>query len=268
MQKDVNNEIRDPGFHAHLQSLLLSQDETAARSIFLSGLALRDVAGVCLITFDQRDEQPLLLWGEDLSGNLHRAQLSPEDIIDGSFRDAPRWLSLWLFRRKNPVRLSQLLRYVPFSGLLLKRAMGPPGVRPIEDFVCIPYRHHEMKCLLGIGFFHLVSESLMEETVSLALAYMVKWESTRNDATDSGAVSDETLELTTTELECLKWMAAGKTLHEISDITGMSYPNVRYHLNKAKERSGYATTQQLMVRAALDYELHPLGPDIQPGRPH
>ena len=71
----------------------------------------------------------------------------------------------------------------------------------------------------------------------------------------------EPLDLTERELECLRWMVAGKTLQDIADINGMSYANVRYHLDRAKTRHGYATTQQLMVQAALDHNLSPSGPD-------
>ena len=67
------------------------------------------------------------------------------------------------------------------------------------------------------------------------------------------------VELRPLELEVIRWSAAGKTLKETATITGLSYRTVRYHLDQARKRYGYATTQQTLVRAALDYGLDPLG---------
>ena len=61
------------------------------------------------------------------------------------------------------------------------------------------------------------------------------------------------------ELEVIRWAAAGKTLEDIAVITGLAYRTVRYHLEQARKRYGYATTQQTIVRAALDYQLDPMG---------
>ena len=271
MLQQTDERNLDSGFHAHLQQLLLAQDETSARVALLGGFALRDVAGIALVSLDESSaDGPRMVhhWGQDLTGNLEKANLEPRDLTQGAFRALPRMVGLWFFRRRNPFCLSQIFRYVPFSGHMLKRALSPPGLRPIDDLVCIPYRHHDVKCIMGICFFRKVSSETLDEVASLALAYMVKWELAQEKPGSPDGTGNDILKLTDTELECLRWMAAGKTLHEISEITGMSYPNVRYHLNKAKERSGYATTQQLMVRAALDYDLHPLGPNAPDRLPH
>ena len=61
------------------------------------------------------------------------------------------------------------------------------------------------------------------------------------------------------ELEVIRWAAAGKTLAEIAMITGLAYRTVRYHLERARKRYGYATTQQTIVRAAIDYQIDPMG---------
>ena len=72
--------------------------------------------------------------------------------------------------------------------------------------------------------------------------------------------SDKPVALTSRQREVLGWIAAGKTLNDIADITGMSYATVRFHIESARKRYGYATTQQTVVRAVLDYGLDPLGP--------
>lgn len=61
------------------------------------------------------------------------------------------------------------------------------------------------------------------------------------------------------ELECIKWAVAGKTLDDIAKITGFNYRTVRFYIDSARERYGYATNTQLYVRVALDFNLEPLG---------
>jgi len=60
------------------------------------------------------------------------------------------------------------------------------------------------------------------------------------------------------EIECIRWAVAGKSLQDIADITGLSYRSVRYQIDQARERYGYATNLQTFVRAAVDYGLDPL----------
>jgi DNA-binding CsgD family transcriptional regulator len=51
------------------------------------------------------------------------------------------------------------------------------------------------------------------------------------------------------ELDCLKWMAAGKTAWEASVILGISERTVRFHLNAAREKLDCATTTQAVAKA-------------------
>ena len=62
-----------------------------------------------------------------------------------------------------------------------------------------------------------------------------------------------------TQLECIKWAVAGKTIEDISVLTGLHYRTVRYHMEQARKRYGYATMRQTLARAACDYGLNPLG---------
>ncbi|MEO1660533.1 MAG: helix-turn-helix transcriptional regulator [Pseudomonadota bacterium] len=59
------------------------------------------------------------------------------------------------------------------------------------------------------------------------------------------------------ELECLQWLAAGKTLSEAACILGISERTLRFHVNNARERLGVATTMQTVVAAALTYGFDP-----------
>lgn len=51
------------------------------------------------------------------------------------------------------------------------------------------------------------------------------------------------------ELDCLKWMAAGKTAWEASVILGISERTVRFHLNAAREKLNCITTTQAVAKA-------------------
>lgn len=51
------------------------------------------------------------------------------------------------------------------------------------------------------------------------------------------------------ELDCLKWVAAGKTAWEASVILGISERTVRFHLNAAREKLNCLTTTQAVAKA-------------------
>jgi DNA-binding CsgD family transcriptional regulator len=112
-----------------------------------------------------------------------------------------------------------------------------------------------------------IADRLSEERINLAIAMSTlyveicdtgfeRYHSIRRCQT-SGNID---VELKSREVEIFTWAVAGKTLEDISDITNLSYATVRYHLANARERYGYATNQQAIVRAAIDYQLDPLGP--------
>lgn len=69
----------------------------------------------------------------------------------------------------------------------------------------------------------------------------------------------EAVVLGSTQLECIRWAVAGKTIEDISVLTGLHYRTVRYHMEQARQRYGYATMRQTLARAACDYNLDPLG---------
>lgn len=55
--------------------------------------------------------------------------------------------------------------------------------------------------------------------------------------------------LSTRELDCLSWTAAGKTAWEASIILGITERTVRFHLNIAREKLKCATTTQAVAKA-------------------
>lgn len=71
------------------------------------------------------------------------------------------------------------------------------------------------------------------------------------------AEGDDAMALSSREVECLQWLASGKTLGEAATILGISERTLRYHINNARERLGVATTVQAIVAAALAYGFDP-----------
>ena len=59
------------------------------------------------------------------------------------------------------------------------------------------------------------------------------------------------------EIECLQWLAAGKTLQEAATILDISERTLRFHIANARNRFGVATTMQAVVAAALRYGFNP-----------
>ena len=51
------------------------------------------------------------------------------------------------------------------------------------------------------------------------------------------------------EIDCLRWMAAGKTAGEASSILGITERTVRFHLNAAREKLQCTTTTQAVAKA-------------------
>lgn len=75
---------------------------------------------------------------------------------------------------------------------------------------------------------------------------------------ESRAAVPEPSELHPKQLECLRWAAAGKAYRDIADIVGISPRTVRFHLDAARTRYGYATITQAIVRAAKEFDFDPL----------
>lgn len=62
------------------------------------------------------------------------------------------------------------------------------------------------------------------------------------------------------EVECLQWLALGKTLSEAATIMGISERTLRFHVSNARDRLGVSTTMQAVVAAALVYGFDPNDP--------
>ncbi len=64
-----------------------------------------------------------------------------------------------------------------------------------------------------------------------------------------GRGNEKAIIVSAREIDCLKWMAAGKTAWEVSTILGISERTVRFHLNAAREKLKCTTTTQAVAKA-------------------
>jgi DNA-binding CsgD family transcriptional regulator len=64
----------------------------------------------------------------------------------------------------------------------------------------------------------------------------------------NGVDASQALVISARELDCLRWMAAGKSAWEASVILGISERTVRFHLNSAREKLDCTTTTQAVAK--------------------
>lgn len=81
----------------------------------------------------------------------------------------------------------------------------------------------------------------------------------REAAVDPGRPDDKIF-LKPMEHDVVAWVAAGKSYEDIATILALPYSTVRYHLDQARRRSRFDTVTQLVVCAARDYDMCPMGP--------
>jgi hypothetical protein len=61
-------------------------------------------------------------------------------------------------------------------------------------------------------------------------------------------------------VQCLHWLAAGKTFSEAAIILDIAERTLRFHVGNAKKKLGVSTTMQAVVAAALEYGFDPKDP--------
>lgn len=246
----------DGSLYEDLNALLATRDEQSARSRLFEVIQRRPVAGALFFqvhrVHGRLAPEITTFWGQDFSGELNGD--NPTEILETVRKNIPDWLAAWLTSRNKPFWFFRYARFIPFSARLLIDSTAPTGKRQLADFVLTPYISGADRFLVFIGLHEPATFELVQELSTLSMAY------TSRAVTTAASRPDE-VRLTERQLQCLQWMAAGKSLHEIAIITGMSYANVRYHLERAKRMNGYATVQQLLVHAAQTHNLSPLGPE-------
>jgi len=64
-------------------------------------------------------------------------------------------------------------------------------------------------------------------------------------------VTDPQETLTHRELECIRWVVAGKTDAEIANLLGVSQTTVRTHIDQARRKLGARSRAQAVARLVL-----------------
>ncbi|AKS41981.1 helix-turn-helix transcriptional regulator [Wenzhouxiangella marina] len=243
--------------HTELQSLLQAESSDRALNDLLKALRQRPVAGVCGFSYPlerHAAHEVKVHWAQDLSGELEA--LSVEDFAQQGFDNTPAWLLRWALTRAQPFHLRRYSRYLPFSTVIILRSTKPPDGRGLKDLIAVPYPHAPRGLGALIGLFEPIPDSVVRELVLLTTACLARqpW----------GIEAEHRSVLSERQLECLQWIVAGKSLEDTARIIGMSYSNVRYHLERAKEQTGLHSLQQLVAFAAVEYGLSPFGPERPP----
>lgn len=166
----------------------------------------------------------------------------------------------WLVRQNGPFRLTEN----PFSPDPVTRYEHALPVKYhranwIESYLC-PVSRERDRVLFPItrtSFPVSVESDMLVRRVLLAFWYAyhclyitsVTGDGPNQDAEPSQPLSSR-------EIECLHWLAAGKTIAESAIILGISDRTLRFHVNNARERLGVATTTQAIVAATLKHGFH------------
>lgn len=111
------------------------------------------------------------------------------------------------------------------------------------------------------GYFAFLSMATAEDDVdpgaeaNQRLAMIAYVSHQRCLALAPGAPQDAVDRLSPRELECLRWVAAGKTDKEIGIILSLSHETVKWHIDGARARFGSSTRAQAVAQLVLSGRL-------------
>lgn len=140
----------------------------------------------------------------------------------------------------------------------LPREFGQPEWR---DFVVTPLCRERDRTLVITAKSHTeitlqMSAQITHTLDTFANAYRYLHIKSLHQLHDHRAATEDTA-LSRREVECLRWLASGKTLFEAATILGISERTLRFHITNARERLGVSTTVQAIVAAAFAYGFDP-----------
>ncbi len=180
---------------------------------------------------------------DDVSRQLRREKSIFDKILrhDG--------IQLWMTRVASPAQTAGLLTSRPYAGF-----------RPLRSAVTSSFTGGRTQY-----FLVLMSEEIPDlEDVQKMVLDIRQLQNRIAEATEKRVVLHGSRTVTATslknrELDCLRWLAAGKTLSEISEILGLTYKSVRYNIDSARRKYGYSTLNQTLVQSVIEYNLTPMG---------
>lgn len=131
------------------------------------------------------------------------------------------------------------------------------GLSPWKTKVAIPFVADGRG--LSIGTASMASFELQQSSLDQIQFLAQLYCALRNDPGPRlDEACQEVVRLNPKQFDCLRWAAAGKGYEDIGDIMGISERTVRYHLDNARERYGFATITQTIVQAAKDHDFDPV----------
>lgn len=164
-----------------------------------------------------------------------------DDLLQSGFTsDAP---TTWTqFRRAHALSAAQ------------ERIYNEAAEHRLKDGFFLPMHRADGSML---GFSMMVAEDLKADhgmsaiLHMLALYYALAAERLGLVAAAGIATPAAPADLTPRQVECLQWVAAGKSGAEIGEILGLSDYTVSEHLAAARKRLGVRTTTQAAIQAVL-----------------
>ncbi len=164
------------------------------------------------------------------------------------------------FTSRSPVIAEGRRRLGPFTWreLTERRSLSPPEREVINIATEFGFFNGFVVPVHGPrGYFATVSISSTERDLDFSAEMRTKlWMISlvtheRSSALNPFAQDAKTSELSARELECLRWVAAGKTDWEISVILSISSATVRFHVDRARMKLGASTRSQAVAQIAL-----------------
>lgn len=138
---------------------------------------------------------------------------------------------------------------------------GEPKWR--EFFVLPLSRERERVLVLEAKTQRPRSKALIEDVRTIFCVFACVYQGLHRPDCVTAAIEVEnrtSLYLSRREVQCLQWLAAGKTFSEAAIILDIAERTLRFHVNNAKQKLGVSTTMQAVVAAALEYGFDPKDP--------
>ena len=111
---------------------------------------------------------------------------------------------------------------------------------------------HGPATYVGLVAFAAMEKVALDAADRAALEFMALAIHRRCHATPGFGLAPASTPLTPRQLECLRWVAVGKSDFEIAALLGLSQPTVHFHIEEAKKRIGVRSRVQLVARLVLE----------------
>jgi LuxR family transcriptional regulator, quorum-sensing system regulator BjaR1 len=190
----------------------------------------------------------------------------PSESID-PYIMACGWPDQWAsrYREENYVHIDPVIRQVrtaskPFmwsdapikpQDVLARKMMNEATEFGLVEGFAVPiYTTHGFQAIVTFGANELVLNK--SEQAALHLVAIYAHQAIRAFLPDKGIQNDKfkpQKQLSLREIECLKWVASGKTAYEISIITGISQRTVQQHMRNLMQKLNATNGTQAVAQA-------------------